>query len=298
MNNQFSVSDVTVEGTGFAVELKDVTTLQLKSLFGSVPKGFGKKNKYSESMFITNAKDPKGVYTIYTSFGIWRIGSKGASVEGLADLVSFITGKVEEVIETPAPVAKKDAPKLEVVKKDAPAKDKEVISAIKRQIEQIGLSMASITEVGTAEQITEAQAAADKKVAMLNKKLLKLTGKEKVAPAPAKEEEKDAPAPVSTEAKKSKARRWESAEQIIDFIKSNEIRNLTHLNDKFYGAYAAMIRNGWKEAITQANVFTGAKPPKVEKVPKAEKVIEEVAPAEDEVEVYVDEEDETTEAAE
>jgi hypothetical protein len=72
--------------TYFQEELPGVTNAKIKSLFGKLPRGTGHTNDYSDTLVIINNlekpnpaqtfmdKNASGIYTLYTSFGEWRIG--------------------------------------------------------------------------------------------------------------------------------------------------------------------------------------------------------------------------------
>lgn len=65
-----------ITGSCLSIELSDVTDETIKTMFGKLPKGTSAKNKYSDSIVIYNdAEGTEAVYTIYTLYGIWRIGA-------------------------------------------------------------------------------------------------------------------------------------------------------------------------------------------------------------------------------
>jgi hypothetical protein len=74
-------------GTSLLLELPNVTNKMVKKKFGKLPDGL--KDKYSESLHITNNietpigrkkwcdEKASGIYTLYCSYGVWRIGGFG-----------------------------------------------------------------------------------------------------------------------------------------------------------------------------------------------------------------------------
>lgn len=87
MENNFKVNqNLSRRSTSFQTILEGVTNKDIKNLFGILPKGTEFDEKYSEDIrleyegeHIQEAKsfwddDAIGIYTLYTQYGIWRIG--------------------------------------------------------------------------------------------------------------------------------------------------------------------------------------------------------------------------------
>jgi hypothetical protein len=87
-------------GSSLIKPLPNLTNAKVKKLFGKLPEGT--KEKYSEAIVLINNietpidgnkifpdNNPKGIYTLYTCHGEWRIG--GYKENALTDeLVSFL----------------------------------------------------------------------------------------------------------------------------------------------------------------------------------------------------------------
>lgn len=102
---QWKISnDLEIGGGELLIELPGITNKRIKQLFGKLPAGTGIYNDYSDAIIISNNvekivsptrfmdKNAHGIYTLYTSFGEWRIGGfeKNQYVE---ELKSYIYGK-------------------------------------------------------------------------------------------------------------------------------------------------------------------------------------------------------------
>jgi hypothetical protein len=80
----FKISEKSEVGTHHIVSLPNLTSQKVKELFGKLPKGTGKNNKYSEAIVLEHEsikpiqgnypKPGANLWTLYTSFGMWRIG--------------------------------------------------------------------------------------------------------------------------------------------------------------------------------------------------------------------------------
>lgn len=93
-------SEAPCTGSSLAKELPGVTNQRIQKLFGVLPSGVCAHEKYSDHLVLTNEVEGhhgetadvdfwnglKGVYTLYTCYGEWRIGATANSkfVEELA----------------------------------------------------------------------------------------------------------------------------------------------------------------------------------------------------------------------
>ena len=79
------VKDINIAGTSLQLELPEITNADIKKLFGELPAGANAHTKYSdESIYLVNNiekpvesiqyYDGRGIYTLYTLYGVWRIG--------------------------------------------------------------------------------------------------------------------------------------------------------------------------------------------------------------------------------
>jgi len=97
----FQVSEVNTQGTSLIKELPKLTNKKVKEIFGFLPAGL--KDKYSNGIVLIHkdekvvpstsfwAEDScKGIYTLYTCGGEWRIGGFPGNqhTEELAQLLS------------------------------------------------------------------------------------------------------------------------------------------------------------------------------------------------------------------
>ncbi len=102
MENKFKVNqDLNTKSSSLQMILEEVTSETIKNLFGILPEGIEPDEKYSDRIIlqyegehVQEAKtfwddDAVGIYSLYTQYGIWRIGgfSDNQHTQRLYDLI-------------------------------------------------------------------------------------------------------------------------------------------------------------------------------------------------------------------
>jgi len=87
----FTRTNKSANATSWLITLEGITSARIKELFGQLPRGYGKENKYSEAITVGDPNKPHITLTLYTNYGVWRIGGHSMTNTAL-ELEQYIRG--------------------------------------------------------------------------------------------------------------------------------------------------------------------------------------------------------------